>query len=225
MQDTNRQSPPADDEINLVDLWRVLAKRKALVMVMPVLSLLLAAVYLLITPAVFESRAVIQVGQVEVPAVLVQRLKEQYRVDDKEAATEMPRVTNISVDKKGASNIITILAQDSGAEGAQKHLTQVVQALLAEHTKLYSQTMDTQRQRLHSLDKQITLRNDLMVELTVHIEAVHKQDPAQGVVLAIEKGGLLTEALGLGGRIRSPETGHEQYPIAADQIAARTHFA
>lgn len=164
---------------------------------MPVLSLLVAAVYLLITPDVFESRAVIQVGQVgqvEAPAILVQRLKEQCRVDDKGAATEMPRVTDISVDKKGASNVITILAQDNSAEGAQKHLTQVMQALLAEHAKLYNQAMDAQRQRLQSLNKQRQAVNDYYETLSAHIEAVRKQNPAQAAILAIEKGKLLTDA-------------------------------
>lgn len=206
MQDTNRQSAPADDEINLIDLWRVIAKRKVLVLAMPVLLLLVAVMYLLITPAIFESRAVIQVGQVapigqvgpvgqiEAPAALVQRLKEKYRVDDKDPVPEMPRVTEISLNKKGPSNAVTFLVQDHSAEGAQKHLTQVMQALLAEHTTLYNQAMNAQRQRLQSLNKQMHALNDYSETLSAHVEAVRKQDPAQAAILAIEKGKLLTDA-------------------------------
>ena len=195
----NQESPSADDEINLTDLWRVLARRKALVLAMPVLSLLVAALYLLITPAVFESRAVIQVGQVgqvgqvEAPTVLVQRLKEQYRVDDKDAPAEMPRVTDISQDKKGSNSIITILVQEHSAEGAQKYLDQVVKNLLAEHSKRYNQAMNVQYQRLQSLDKQVQALSDHIGKLSTYIEAVRPQNPAQAAIIAIEKGKLLTE--------------------------------
>lgn len=203
MQDTNRPLPTTDDETSLIDLWRVLAKRKMLVLAMPVVLLLAAAVYLLTAKPVFESRAVVQVGQVgqvgqvEAPAVLVQRLREQYRVGDTDAISVMPRVTDVSLDKKGSNNVITLLVQDHSAEGAQKYLAHVTQALLAEHTKVYSQSMDVQRQRLQSLDKRMQALNDYMEKLSVHIEAVGKQDPAQAAILAIEKGKLLTEIPGL----------------------------
>ena len=196
MQDTNQQSSPVDDEINLTDLWRVLARRKALVLAMPVLSLLVAALYLLITPVVFESRAVIQVGQVgqvEAPTVLVQRLKEQYRVNDQDAPPEMPKVTDISLGKKGTNSIVTILVQDHSAEGAQKYLDQVVMNLLAEHSERYSQAMNVQYQRLQSLDKQVQALSDHIGKLFTYIEAVRKQNPAQAAIITIEKGKLLKE--------------------------------
>lgn len=220
MQDTNRQSPPADDEINLIDLWRVLGRRKALVLVMPVLSLLVAAIYLLIAPAVFESRAVIQVGQVgqvgqvEAAAVLVQRLKEQYRVDDKDPTPEIPRVTEISLDKKGPGNVVTLLAQDHSAEGAQKLLAQAVQALLAEHAKLYNQAMNIWRQRLQFLAKQIQTLNGHIEKLNARIDAMRKQDAAQAAILAIERGKLLTEALGL-------EAGYTALQLAMSDIQSQ----
>lgn len=202
-QNDNQPMPQQDEEYSLVDFWHLLVKRKALVLALPALSLLVAFAYLAMTPPTFESRAVIQVGQVgqvgqvETPAILVQRLKEQYRVDSKDVTNVMPRVTDISVDKKGASNVITILAQDHSAEGAQKYLTQVMQALLADHTKLYNQSMDVQRQRFQSLEKQMQALGDHTEKLSVYIEAVRKLDPAQAAILAIEKAKLLTEIPGL----------------------------
>lgn len=203
IQDTDRAVPPETGGIKPVDLWRVLDKHRVLVLVMPILSLLVTAAYLAITPPIFESRAVIQIGQVgqvgqiETPAVLVQRFREQYRVGETDATTAMPRVTDFSLDRKGPSNVIILLVQDHSAEGAQKYLTQVTQALLAEHTKLYSQSMDILRQRLQSLDKQIKALNDHLEKLSAHIEAVGKQGPTQAAILAIEQGKLLAQIPGL----------------------------
>jgi capsular polysaccharide biosynthesis protein len=200
MHNTNQQLISADDEIDLIDLWRVLVKRKVIVLVVPIISLLAGILYLLLTPSVYESRAVIQVGQVgqvgqvEIPAILVQRLKEKYRIDDKTVISKMPNVKGISLDKKGANSVITLLAQDYSAKGAQQYLTFEIQALLGEHALLYNQSMDIQRQRLQSLGKQMSSVNAFIEELSSHIEAVRKLDPAQGAILAVEKGKLLTYA-------------------------------
>jgi LPS O-antigen subunit length determinant protein (WzzB/FepE family) len=200
MQKTDSRLPTVVDEIYLIDLWRVIIKRKVFVLAMPTLSLLVAAVDLFVKAPIFESRAVIQIGQIgqiEVPAVLMKRLQEQYRVNDTDSPTATPMVADISLDKKGANSLITILVQDHSAEGAQRYLAQVVDALLAEHTKLYSQTMDILRQRLQSLDKQIKALSDHLEKLSAHIEDVGKQGPTQAAILAIEKGKLLTEIPGL----------------------------
>lgn len=200
MQDTTRQSSLADGEINLTGLWSVLVRRKKLVLIIPVLLLLVAALYLRLTPAVFESRAIIQVGQVmqvgqiEAPAALVWRLKEQYRVDNKDQVAEMPWVLEISIDKKGPGNVVSFLAQDHSAQSAQKHLTHVMQALLSEHTKLYNQSMGVPLQRLQFLCEQKQTLNDNIKELSTHIEAVRNKDPVQAIILGIEKRSLLLEA-------------------------------
>jgi len=212
----NQESLPVSEEITLKDIWNVLAKHKVLVLAMPLASLLVATTYLLITPAIFESQAVIQIGQVgqaihvgqlgqviqvgqaiqigqiETPAILVQRLREQYRVGDDDAIMVMPRISDIRLDKKGA-NFIILLAQDYSAKGAQKQLAQAVQALLAEHEKRYHQAMDTQQQRLQSRDKQMQQLKELIASLPMAIEAVRKQDSAQAAMLIIEKANLLTE--------------------------------
>lgn len=203
MQNTIQQIILADNEIDIVSLWRILVKRKSIVLIAFILSFLGAILYLLFTPPVFESRAVLQVGQagqagqLEIPAVLVRRLNEKYRINDKSIIVKMPKVTGVSFDKKGANSVITLLAQDYSAKGAQQYLAREIQELLGEHLIPYNHAMDIQHKRIQSLEKQISAVNAYIEELSSHIEAVRKQDPAQGAILAVEKGKLLTDIPGL----------------------------
>jgi LPS O-antigen subunit length determinant protein (WzzB/FepE family) len=91
-----------ESEISLVDLWIVLIKRKYIIAITFSIVLLTGFFYIMVTKPVYESKAVIQVGQVgqivppevaqfaqasrqvifiEVPSVLIKRLSAQIRPD------------------------------------------------------------------------------------------------------------------------------------------------
>lgn len=67
-----------DDEISLIDLWRTLVARRKVVAGVFMATMLATGAYLLLTPPVYESRVIVQVGQEGVPledlAVFQQRL-------------------------------------------------------------------------------------------------------------------------------------------------------
>ncbi len=196
------QVPPMRQCVIFLDLWQMLVKHKKLVLLMPVIFVLLAALYLLVTPSVFESRTVVQVGQIgrvgalEAPPVLVHRLREQYQVDDIGAEKEMPKISEISADKKNV-NAVTIIAQDNSPEGARRYLDQTVRELLSSHAKLYSQVIDEQNQHLQSLNGQINAMNAHITKLSAYTEELRTKSPVQVALLAIERGKLLAEVASL----------------------------
>lgn len=79
--------PPDDDEIGLFELVLTLWWGKLWIAGGGLLAAMLASVWLLMTPAVYESRAVIQIGEVKgvlaQPRHLVHRLREEVGIDNR----------------------------------------------------------------------------------------------------------------------------------------------
>ncbi len=196
--------PVVTDEIGLGSLWRVLVKRKYFVLAIPLLTVLMAIAYLSQITPIYQSRAVILVGQVrqggqpeplEVPAVLVMRLKERYGVGEAGAAVEMPRIAGITQNKSDVPNAITFLAHDRSAQGAQAYLVRVVNAVLAEHAMSLTRIGDASRERMQSIDRQVGMLNDYIASLSKQIETIRVTSPVQASILVLEKGRALAEKI------------------------------
>lgn len=70
------------EEISPIELWRVLAKRKLLIFASLFVTLSLTGAWILTSQPVYQSRAVLGIGQVgslESPQLVVQRVREEYR--------------------------------------------------------------------------------------------------------------------------------------------------
>lgn len=192
----NPKAPLQDmsDEINLVDLWRIFVKRRRIVIAMLVLSLLVGAGYWVYTPFVYDSRAVLQVGQVgqdnviEQPELLELRLKEKY----KQHSDDMPRMTQINIDKKGL--IVVFLAQDRTAAGAQQYLNRIMHDLLAEHDKMFHQVADIERQHLDSLGQKLARLDTISRKLSPSDPPQMKPGQTERFSKAIETGKLIVGA-------------------------------
>ncbi len=162
-----------EDEISLIDLWRVIVKRKKMIIGSLLLALLLVGAWLAITKPVYESRAVIgigqvgqvgqvgqagqagQAGQVETPQLLVQRLKEEYRVkDESEGEQKFPLVKDVKTMEKSLPNGVEIIAQAYSAQEAQKFLVDVAAKVIKQHQKLFDLARTEQQRQLDSLQNE-----------------------------------------------------------------------
>jgi len=188
---------PGENEISLIEVWQILNARKWLVIGAPVITILLAVVYLTLAKPLFECTAQILIGQtgrgqlVRNPAVIAKELSEKYRVDDNLAPNVHPRLSSVSFDKKDTGSIVSLKAIDYNPLGAKTYLDGIVKEVLEEEKRLFDQGIQLKLAHLQSLTDQIKAFQSYQVQLEKHIENVNKQDPAQAAILAVEKGKFL----------------------------------
>ena len=194
-----------DQEIDLVDLWLVLRRRRALFFGMVLAALAIAIALIIFMPPVYESRAVLQIGQVggvgkesgampvEPPGILVERLNEEYRVNDKsEGEREFPLIASVTLNK-GQQNIVTITARAHSVDDAQRYLATVVGKVQREHEQWLQEAVKQQHTRLDVLGNRMTLSHQHMEALNDSIARLKVSDPLQAAVLLQEKSKFLQE--------------------------------
>jgi uncharacterized protein involved in exopolysaccharide biosynthesis len=178
----NRASCGYDDGLNLVDLWEVLTRRKKTVISTLVLVVLCAIAFAFLTKPVYESKVVIQVGQIskvgqlEDTSILMKRSQEH------------PFIKKIEAWKGKASSIITITVQASSQAEARQRLQKITDQLLHEHDLKYNTVMASQQQKYASLRQEIDTVRSLTNELSLLIvEMTKKKEFAQATILVLEK--------------------------------------
>lgn len=164
----NAEPDSCYDEISLYDLLQILIRRRLIIIITFLTGLFIGGAYYIFSTPIFESRAVIQIGQInqigasvkiEDPNLLVQRLKEKYKVeDDTEGLRELPFVESISYDKNGNNMMISLVAHGSTPKQTQAFLHRVTNELLSEHQQLYQGIERVYRQNYDSL---IAYKTDL----------------------------------------------------------------
>ena len=194
-----------DQEIDLVDLWLVLRRRRAVFFGIVLAALATAIALIIFMPPVYESRAVLQIGQVggvgkeggamlvEPPGVLVERLNEEYRVNDKsEGKREFPLIASVTLNK-GQQDIVTITARAHSINDAQRYLTTVIGKVQREHEQWLQESVKQQHTRLDVLGDRMTLSHQHMQALNESIARLKVSDPLQAAVLLQEKSKFLQE--------------------------------
>ena len=188
-----------DQEIDLVDLWLVLQRRRAVFFGVVLVGLALAIALIVLMPPVYESRAVVQIGHVggigkeggitpvEPAGVLVERLNEEYRVNDvSEGKREFPLVANVALNK-GQQDIVTITARAHTVGEAQRYLTTVIGKVQGEHELWLQEAVKQQRTRLDLLIDRMTQAHRHMSALDESIAKLKLNNPLQAAVLLQEK--------------------------------------
>jgi hypothetical protein len=198
-QDVRAHSPYyAEDEIDLVDLWLVIARSKRLFLAVFGAVVVATAILIAVIPRVYESRAVLQIGSVgnlgvlEQPQVLVERLIQQYRVDDTRIERPLPRIESVST-KKEQGEIVTIVAQGRTAESARDYLSQVVAEIIERHERIQAENAALLRQRQEVLTERVKQSRELLETLGRTAEAIKHSDSRNVTILLQEKTGLARE--------------------------------
>jgi len=194
-----------DQEIDLVDLWLVLQRRRAVFFGFVLAAILLAIALIVLMPPVYESRVVVQIGHVggvgkdggatpvEPPGVLVERLNEEYRVNDvSEGKREYPLIASVSVNK-GQTDIVTVTARAHTVEEARAYLATVVGKVQHEHDQLWQEVTSQQHARLDLITERAQRLRQQLQSLSDTLSALKSSNPAQSAMLAQEKGKLLQE--------------------------------
>lgn len=138
--------PPPEDEISLRELWDRLVQGKWIIIIITILFLMLAVAYLAITPKIYESKAIIQIGHVagepiENGNLLAIRLNNEYH--------------NIStkVTENNGYTSLTIVVHGKSPSQAQTFLQGILAKLAKDEEKTYKTMLQIRQSQLTHLEK------------------------------------------------------------------------
>ncbi len=158
------EQPPAqgqypfrdEEEISLRDLWQILVCRKRTVLLSTGLCLVLAGLYLALTVTIYQSTAMIRLGQVAGAPVdngtqVAIHLKNKYTpVNTLQAKTLLPRLHGVTSSGQDAS-ILTLIAYGRSPSEAQQYLASVTKNFLSQQNRRYGQSVTLLQNQLAQL--------------------------------------------------------------------------
>ncbi len=204
-EQSNQAITPAyyEDEISLVDLFLVLRRRKWIVIAISLGVVLLGFIYLAITEPVYESTAMLQVGQysqprekayhLEDPQIFVARLKEKTWSANTGKSSSILRLSSASYQKRKAKTLITLKTSASSPEKAHESLNIIIQNILEEHRGLLDSVINSRKELISKLSERVEAMDKQIRQLNELISRTRKVDAAQAAVLAVEKSRLVGE--------------------------------
>jgi uncharacterized protein involved in exopolysaccharide biosynthesis len=181
------------DEISLVELWSTLMRRKVLALAIFLITLLGGVAYLALARPVYESRVVVQVGQlgmlgqmrqagnsdIEDLDVLKLRLKAEY-----------PALKSVEAPRKGAQNVFTLTLRHGDRDVAGKQLHDIIEQLLAAHNAVFDKAMGALQEQQRALQGRLADSIKQEDELATMVERVKRSEPTLAALLLAEKNGV-----------------------------------
>lgn len=200
MQNTQPPAQPyADDEISLLELWQILAKRKALILACFVLCLAAGAAFAFLKAPVYEASVKLRIGQVQGSGGLLENAEElssrilaQYGEDVAAGIKrERPFITTASV-QKGVTTTVQLTAEGDSPEDAARLLDDVAKGVQKVHTAMFEDNLKPIAERLKSLDEQRTALQQQYADITALVEQLKERDSVQASLVMIERGPITT---------------------------------
>ena len=191
--------PYADDEISLLELWQILAKRKGLILACFILCLAGGAAFAFLTSPVYETSVKLRIGQVQGSGGLLENAEElssrilaQYGKDVAAGITrERPFITTASV-QKGVTTTVQLTAEGDTPEDAARLLDDVAKGVQKVHTAMFEDNLKPIAERLKSLDEQRTALQQQYADITALVEQLKERDSVQASLVMIERGPITT---------------------------------
>ncbi len=225
MQNTQPPAQPYDDdEISLIELWQILARRKALILACFILCLAGGAAFAFLKAPVYEASVKLRIGQVKgdgaAPPVILEnadelssRILAQYGEDIATGVKrERPFITTASV-QKGVTTTVQLTAEGDTPADAARLLDDVAKSVQKAHTTMFEDNLKPIAERLKSLDEQRTALQQQYADLSQLAEKLKDRESVQASLLMIERSPITnsldqqaTERLRLSQQITPPAT-------------------
>ena len=199
MQNTQPPAQPYDDdEISLIELWQILARRKAFILACFILCLAGGAAFAFLKAPVYEASVKLRIGQVKgddaAPPVMLENADElssrilvQYGEDVAAGIKrERPFITTASV-QKGVTTTVQLTAEGDTPEDAARLLEDVAKGVQKTHTTMFEDNLKPIAERLKSLNEQRTALQQQYADLTQLAEQLKERDNVQASLLMIER--------------------------------------
>lgn len=221
MQPTQAPAPAyQDDEISLIELWQILVRRKALILIFFAACLVGGAAFAFLKAPVYEASVKLRIGQVQGNGGLLENAEElssrilaQYGEEVAEGIKrERPFITKASV-QKGVTTTVQLTAEGDSPEDAARLLDDVAKGVQKAHTIMFEDNLKPIAERLKSLDEQRTALQQQYADLTQLAEKLKDRDSVQASLVMIERGPITTainqqdaERLRLSQQVTPPQT-------------------
>ncbi|WP_168735308.1 Wzz/FepE/Etk N-terminal domain-containing protein [Pseudothauera rhizosphaerae] len=192
-QPTRRPHP--DDEVDLLELWRALVKRKWLVLSSFAFCVAVGGAYAFLQPSVYEASIRLRIGQIqgssgalENAAELGARVMAEYGERVAEGVKrDRPFVTKASVQKDAATTLQLTVEGDTPADAARL-LQQVTGGIQDRHNTVFEENLKPMTDRLSNLDEQIAVLKQQYDETGALLEALKGRDNVQASLVMLELG-------------------------------------
>lgn len=187
-----------ENEISLIDLWLVLARRKYWVIAIFAISVATAiAVSLFMSPR-YESHAVLSLGQVqglgvlEQPDILLERLKREYQLEeDVRNDRILPYMESVEFDARASKRVFKFEALGRTPEEARDFLHKAVEGVVVAHQRLYEDVLRVQHERMSILDANLARFRQETDSLKAQRQHGKSLDGSEAVLVALERARLV----------------------------------
>ena len=192
----------SDNEVSLIELWRILCRRWIWLLVGPVVGVSIAVAYIALTAPSYECRATLRLGNVpglnliEDPGVLSVELIGKYG----QRSADVVRRRTPYLDQqelKVKNNLLSLVAVGYSPEEARDFLRQIIADVLRRHEILYEHAIDPLQRHLATIDQQINHVTKQMKELDDLISRLKESNTVQASLVAIERSHLFTNLIQL----------------------------
>lgn len=185
------------DEISILDLVKILTKWKYIISLIFLTIVGFSVFYLLSKQAVYESRAVIIIGNygasgqlIEKASILKRRLESSYQVDEPDyneiKKYPYPKLASVNVESN-SEDFIALVTHANSPEEAQSYLKSVINKVISQHKKNLKEFLLIQTKLLES---QTELLDSMLIEVDSFgklVDDVSKKDSTKSVLLKLEQ--------------------------------------
>lgn len=195
---STKNSKIQGDLTNHNDIINILMKQKKSIFITIFITSLCTIAYFLLLKPVYESRAMIVIGNIilmdtrqpiliEEAPIFIQRIKGKYHVGSSiKESGEPPALVYADFDKK-TTNIITLKVHANSPIEAQEYLANVVTTLIDEHQSIYSNFISLQKEQIFQLEQELDDVEKEINEYSKQSRMMVRQDGAMAALLFMEK--------------------------------------
>lgn len=187
------QRTPNGDEISILELWQILVRRKAIILLCFVICLAAGAAFAFLTPPVFEARVKLRIGQVqgaaqlENPDELATRLIANFGEAAADGGRREPAWLTRAAVQKNATSIIELVTEGASPADAADLLTRVLADVQKAHGEMYQRNLGLLNERLQSLDQQRTALQQQYEVASRLVEQLRQRDAIQASLIMLER--------------------------------------
>jgi uncharacterized protein involved in exopolysaccharide biosynthesis len=189
------------DEISLLELWQILARRKAIILLCFAICLATGALFAFLQPPVFEASVKLRIGQVqgatgasqgasvalENADELVARLLSHFGENVADGIRrDLPFLTKAAVQKNSVS-ITELVAEGASPADATDLLRRVLADVQKAHGEMYERNTRFLNERLQNLDLQRTALQQQYEDASRLVEQLRQRDAIQASLIMLER--------------------------------------
>lgn len=198
MQPTPSAIQDNDDEINLLELWQTLVKRRYIIYACFLVCLAAGIAYAWLKPPVYEANIKVRVGQVQGASGLLESIEElklrilaDHGSDVADGVErERPYIAQAST-QKGLNTTLELTAEGDTPEDAARILRDVTQGIIQRHTAILDDNLAPIKARVKSVNEQIQALQQQYDDITQLVEQLRQRDSVQASIAMIERGPIL----------------------------------